>query len=356
MTAYSLFKCCETYLCSLREKEKVLSASEYDKEAYERFNIEWKDPETYGKIVTLAFLLNPFTVTACVCKTTLPIEMMLYARCLLFCLRKNSFGAIFTVSMASYLFFFPILLWAPVCYLFCEIPDSQQGSRHAVDANKCCKNLRSCLNWVVMFVSISLCTFCFFLVSYYMCSYSWDFFHATWEFHYNIPDLQPNVGLHWYFYMEMFDQYRAFFIAMIHSLTILICVPLCWKFYDDRSIPVYSAMFFIAIYKSYPSFADLSLCLSLIPMVSQSFALMKNLLFLFLLFCVSYTALPVMYHVWVVTFNPNFFYAITLIYGTVQMLLWSDLIFSINRRQFLLRNGLKYPEDESGTLKRFCLN
>ena len=349
LAGYSLFKCCETYLEQRQEEEKLLSQTEFDKDAYEVFNAGKRSVEHYAKIVTLAYLLNPFTIISCACKTMLPLELLLYARLLLFCLRRNFAGAIMALSLVTYLFMWPILLWVPVCYMFVEPAKSENEEEH-------CENC-FCV-YFSMFVSVAslvLLTALLMLISFYVCDYSFDFFFASWGFHFAIPDLQPNVGLHWYFYMEMFDQYRTFFTLMINTITVSICIPLCWKFSENRIIPVYSAMYFIAMYKSFPSFGDVSLCLSLVPMFAQNFSMMRNLLFTFLLFMSCFASMPAMYHVWVVTFNPNFFYAITLIYGTVHMLIWSDVIFSLNRRQFLFRNGLKYPVDENGVLKRFTL-
>ena len=349
LTGYSLFKCCESFLESRMEEEKQLANTEYDKDAYKCFSANRRTPEASAKIVTLAYLLNPFTIISCACKTTLPIEHMLYARLILFCLRKNLYGASVILSLATYLFMWPLLLWVPVCYLFSETPRSNDGQ-----LKKQC-SVTSLINGSVVFCILAAMTAFLMVASYYSCNESTDFFFSTWGFQFIIPDLQPNVGLHWYFYMEMFDQYRTFFTLMINSITLLICIPLCWKFADNRIAPVYSAMYFIAIYKSYPTFGDVSLCLALVPMIAQNFSLMRNLLFTFLLFLACLASMPAMYHVWVVTFNPNFFYAISLIYGTVQMLIWSDVIFSMNRREFLYRNGLKYPLDEDGNLKKFTL-
>ena len=259
LTGYSVFQCCETYLTSVQEDEQILANAEFDKVAYDRFNINDKNPEFYAKIVTLVYLLNPFTVISCVCKTLWPIEMLLLSRLMLFCLRRNLCGAVMALSLATYLFLFPAIIWVPICYLFAQTP----RFHHSDQQNK---NYQSLIRATVTFLCLTFLTALFVFASFVSCGFSSQFLHSTWGFHYHIPDMQPNVGLHWYFYMEMFDQYRDFFIAMIHSITLLICIPLCWKFSLDRVVPVYCAMFFVAIYKSYPSFGDLSLCLALVPM------------------------------------------------------------------------------------------
>lgn len=43
---------------------------------------------------------------------------------------------------------------------------------------------------------------------------SWDFIPAVYGTRLLVPDLTPNVGLWWYFFIEMFDSFRSFFTAI----------------------------------------------------------------------------------------------------------------------------------------------
>jgi phosphatidylinositol glycan class U len=43
---------------------------------------------------------------------------------------------------------------------------------------------------------------------------SWDFLAATYGVRLLLPDLTPNVGLWWYFFIEMFDSFREFFLGV----------------------------------------------------------------------------------------------------------------------------------------------
>lgn len=42
----------------------------------------------------------------------------------------------------------------------------------------------------------------------------WDFLEATYGFILSAPDLTPNIGLFWYFFTEMFEHFRLFFLAV----------------------------------------------------------------------------------------------------------------------------------------------
>ena len=39
-------------------------------------------------------------------------------------------------------------------------------------------------------------------------------------------DLSPNMGLWWYFFAEIFDHFRAFFLFVFHIQPLLLLVPL----------------------------------------------------------------------------------------------------------------------------------
>ena len=43
---------------------------------------------------------------------------------------------------------------------------------------------------------------------------SWAFLVSTYGVQLTLSDLTPNVGLWWYFFIEMFDSFRQFFLAV----------------------------------------------------------------------------------------------------------------------------------------------
>ena len=51
-------------------------------------------------------------------------------------------------------------------------------------------------------------------LSYGITGGSWEFLASTYGVHLLLPDLTPNVGLWWYFFIEMFDSFREFFLCV----------------------------------------------------------------------------------------------------------------------------------------------
>jgi GPI-anchor transamidase subunit U len=45
-----------------------------------------------------------------------------------------------------------------------------------------------------------------------------------------VPDLTPNVGLWWYFFTEMFDHFRSFFLMVFTAMVVIGTIPITIKF------------------------------------------------------------------------------------------------------------------------------
>lgn len=58
----------------------------------------------------------------------------------------------------------------------------------------------------------------------YLITSSFEFLNSTYGVHLLLPDLTPNVGLWWYFFIEMFDSFREFFLC-VFQLHLVIYVP-----------------------------------------------------------------------------------------------------------------------------------
>lgn len=46
---------------------------------------------------------------------------------------------------------------------------------------------------------------------------------------FTVQDLTPNIGLYWYFFIEMFDHFRNFFILVFQAHLLCYSIPICLK-------------------------------------------------------------------------------------------------------------------------------
>ena len=98
-----------------------------------------------------------------------------------------------------------------------------------------------------------------------------------------------------------------------------------------------------AIFKSYPSYGDVGFYMALLPTVSYLFPYMKQTFIVMITFIATTILGPVLYQLWIYngSANANFFFAITLVFGTAQIFLVTDLLFAHVKHEFYLKSGFK---------------
>merc|ERR1712173_535259 len=66
--------------------------------------------------------------------------------------------------------------------------------------------------------------------SYLLMDHSWTFVTSTIGFIVTVPELTPNMGLFWYFFTEMFEHFRAFFVWTFQLNCFIYVMPLSIQF------------------------------------------------------------------------------------------------------------------------------
>ncbi|KAG2038899.1 GPI transamidase subunit PIG-U [Suillus americanus] len=130
------------------------------------------------------------------------------------------------------------------------------------------------------------------------------------------PDLTPNPGLWWYFFTEMFDQFRPFFL-MVFSVRSPCHIPICIKFQHD---PLYAAFLLVGVlgtFKAYLTLADPGLFLSMISIFPEVHGYLRRPIITILLHLHAALFLPLQHILWVSEGrgNANFYCAASLVMG-----------------------------------------
>lgn len=165
---------------------------------------------------------------------------------------------------------------------------------------------------------------------------SWAYLHSTVGCNFRVQDLRPNIGLAWYLFVEMFDHFRAFFLAVFQLKHAVYVVPGLVKFRRD---PVMLAAFYTAvasIFKPYPTVGDTVLMLTLGSFLGTSLLGRARVLpvYLFVLMFVSMLG-PINLHCWIQqgSGNANFFYAVVLLFNAANILVAIDVVRQWVRRE-----------------------
>ena len=207
-----------------------------------------------------SYLFNPFTIATCVARST-----SIFTNCaILVAISKavvgNSPNSMLALAFASYLSLSPALLLPPLLIL-CYDRDARQT-----------KNLPEPISYTAKHVSLFVgSTGALLIMSYLVTGGSWEFLSSTYGVHLLLPDLTPNVGLWWYFFIEMFDSFRDFFLGVFWLHVTAYVGGLTLRLRRQPLFVLTTLVGIFAIFKSYPSIADVSLYLALLPLYRHVF-------------------------------------------------------------------------------------
>ena len=82
----------------------------------------------------------------------------------------------------------------------------------------------------------------------------------------SLSDLTPNIGLWWYFFTEMFDHFRSFFLLAFNVHLASYSIPLCIKYASDPLFAVTLLSGITTVFKSYPTVGDTALYLAMLSL------------------------------------------------------------------------------------------
>ncbi|KAJ2003983.1 hypothetical protein GGI04_000660 [Coemansia thaxteri] len=283
--------------------------------------------------VATMYLFNPLTIATTLARSTIVFSHLAVVSALHAGISGWSNQAVLLTAIATHLSLYPAVLIAPVALMASR---TQQQQPEVVSVGRVALVLGK------FAVAVGALHVLFALV------FGTQYFMATVDFTLRVADLQPNVGLFWYFFIEIFDEFRPFFFVVFQLTALAFAVPVSWRFRDD---PLFAGTLLVGIVsalKSYPSWGDFSLFLGLLPLFEE---LAKYLQYSFLsanLLLYGVGLAPVFWHLWIEqgTGNANFFYAATLVYVFGQITLLFDLGGAKLRREL----DVHHPETRTRTV------
>lgn len=322
-STYPLFTFLLYILVDLASADALYSIAESGEAAASRlFTSARKDRKWSGYVVAAVFLFNPLTIATCLGRPTNVFTTCAILHAIAKAIAGKPLTSMLALSFAAYLSMYPILLLPPLVLL---AYDRQHPS------NKI-SSLLQFAGTVVFAVAASLSTL---LAISYLLTGSWEFVTSTYGTQLTLTDLTPNVGLWWYFFIEMFDSFRSFFLGVfwLHLSSYVSGLSIRIRSQPLAVLTILLGIF--GIFKPYPSIADISLFLAVVPLFRHVFPLMRYTFFAASTILYSSFLGPAFYYLWIYagSGNANFFYAITLVWSLGQSLLVSDLTFAILREK-----------------------
>ncbi|KAL1462906.1 hypothetical protein WDU94_014708 [Cyamophila willieti] len=320
ISAVLLYYMAKSYMVQMVETEKK-NKHKYAKNIT-RILINIEDAVNVPKYVALAYLYNPFSILNCICLTsTVFANLFLCLFFFAFVTKKPILSSI-ALTLTVLHNIYPVTLLVPACVHF-----------------HYCKK-----SWKLFVLSFFVCSSLLFYICLVLMHFDTSFIESTYGFQLTVPNLQPNIGLFWYFFTEMFEHFRVLFIVAFQINSICLYVlPLTLRLYKEPVLVAICLAGLAAVFKSYPCVGDVALYLALMPLCKYLFPFMQQgfIVVCFFIGCSMFA--PTVWHLWIYTrsANANFYFGVTLAFATSQIFLLTDLLFACLKRDYTLENGIQ---------------
>ncbi|ORY87040.1 CDC91 cell division cycle 91-like protein [Protomyces lactucae-debilis] len=274
------------------------------------------DLQVSQQAISIISALNPFSILVCVAKSSALFSSLAVMAALTQIVEGQVGSGAFLLAVATHLSLYPCLLLPPLFLLVKDLSSRKSSP----------------WKFLTVFVG-SLMTI---LIFSFLYTGSWRFLTASMSMLFLFTDLTPNVGLWWYFFTEIFEDFRRFFLGVFQLHLVIYVAPMCIKLRRDPLFAAVTLSGIIAIFKPYPSIADSAFYMTLLPLFPQIYKHTRNLFVIAvaLLYCCIFG--PAFHYLWIYqgSGNANFFYAITLVWNLSQGLLLTDIVFAWLREEW----------------------
>jgi len=283
LTALILYSIAVAILKSTNKDEKVVERS-------------WLPELVYN-----LYLLNPFTLFTSLANSTIIFNNLAIVLSLHQAIKGNGYYCILFVAMGAYLTVYPIMLILPISLIL----------RWSLF-----KSTSTLLILLLSLLGIS-----------YGCVGGWGFIMNSYVNVFMVQDLTPNIGLFWYFFMEVFPHFRNFFIFAYQYHPFIYAIPLYIRLRDKPLLLFWILLSIIVTFKCYPSYGDVGLQLSIIALLYDDFSTTKYGFISGTVSVFVFTMSPILWWMWIYSGagNANFYYAINLVFSFTQVLLITDI-------------------------------
>lgn len=153
-------------------------------------------------------------------------------------------------------------------------------------------------------------------------------------------DMSPNMGLSWYFFIQVFDRFRRYFVAMFNLLQFIFIAPLAIRLHN-YPIVLTTAFFLLGtLFKPVQTLHDAALGLVLVAMAPRTVSRMGNASLVSIFAIVVPATLVIMFYwLWLETGtgNANYMFFQCLAYNVFLSIITLDCISATVKRDKALR-------------------
>ncbi|KAJ8521833.1 hypothetical protein ONZ45_g1512 [Pleurotus djamor] len=213
-------------------------------------------------LIALTYLLNPYLLLPSLALSTSTIDNTLTLFAIKYACQGRRAASLLCLALVIHMSPSMVLILAPTLLVLISDPHSHLASPQP---------FQSPLKRAIPLLGQFLLYFVALTAASSLAAGNISWILQTWGVNFTLPDLSPNPGMWWYFFTEMFDHFRPFFL-MVFSVHLLIYIaPVCLKFQHD---PLYAAFLLLGVigtFKSYLTLSDPGLFLSMISLFPETY-------------------------------------------------------------------------------------
>ncbi|KAG6954014.1 hypothetical protein JG688_00012552 [Phytophthora aleatoria] len=255
-------------------------------------------PKNLPTTVAFIALMNSYSLASSVAMSTVGFTHLAVLYSLVYASEGALAASMMCVAAGTYLSVYPFFLMVPIVLLLRSVKESSLKSIGI-----------KCL--VVFGVWLGL----LFYLSWNLTG-GWEFLEETYAWVAKYSDLTPNIGIFWYFFMEVFDRFIPYFLFVMHLHPVIYVVPIYLRLAHRPQAYACALIGIFSLFQAYPSFGDFGFFLSMLALHPKSIMTIENRFVYVLGLGVATCMLPVMWFLWLfpASGNANFFYNQTLVY------------------------------------------
>jgi GPI-anchor transamidase subunit U len=204
-----------------------------------------------GTFIAAAYLFNPFTILSCLGQSPSLLSNTAIIQAVLSAQNGDGIRAMFALAFGAYLSMYPALFIPPVLLLLYQSDPNVKATTQTT--------LLHLGYFVAAFAALVSSTL-------FITGNLWEFIYSCYGMQLTVPDLTPNVGLWWYFFIEIFDSFRDFFIGVFWLHMAGYVGGLTLRLHKEPLFVITSLAGLFAVFKPYPSIADVSLYLGFLAL------------------------------------------------------------------------------------------
>ena len=221
------------------------------------------------------YLFNPFTLLTCLGRPTTVFTTFFVLLSIRHASQGKSAATAFALALASYTSLHPMLLLPPIgllCY------DQRCKDNTPLNASKDGKTAKhdltndGPLQFTCSFLASFLSTTTVLLLLSRLILPSSTFVYSLYLTPLSLPDLTPNPGLWWYFFTEMFDAFRSFFLGVFWLHMLAYSVPFTIRFRAQPLAAVIAMYGVLAIFQPYANIGEVGSWLAMTSLMSHVFS------------------------------------------------------------------------------------